>query len=250
MFRYKLTIEYNGAAFFGWQIQDTGTTVQGQIEIALAKFTKQQPRVNGSGRTDSGVHALGQVAHIDLTNEWDPQKMREAANYHLKPDAISILSVELVDENFDARFAATERHYIYRIINRRAPLALDLGLAWHVRQELDAKAMHQAAQYLIGHHDFTTFRSVHCQAKSPIKTVNKVCVTRHDEDIEIEVSARSFMHNQVRSFVGSLKNVGEGRWEPLQIDLALKACNRAECGEVAPAHGLYLAQIDYGQIAH
>ncbi|MCJ8323692.1 MAG: tRNA pseudouridine(38-40) synthase TruA [Rhizobiales bacterium] len=245
MYRYKLTIEYNGAAFFGWQIQDHGTTVQGQIEAALAKFTQQQPRVNGSGRTDSGVHALGQVAHFELTKQWPPAKIREALNFHLKPDAISILLVEAVDDQFDARFAAKQRHYIYRIINRRAPLAIDKGLAWHVQQPLDIKLMQQAAQYLVGHHDFTTFRSVHCQAKSPIKTVDKVEVTGDGEDIEIEVSARSFMHNQVRSFVGSLKNVGEGRWPPEQMQTALQACDRQQCGEVAPALGLYLVQIDY-----
>lgn len=245
MYRYKLIIEYNGAAFFGWQIQDHGTTVQGQIEAALSKFTKEKPRVNGSGRTDSGVHALGQVAHIDLAKKWAPAKIREALNFHLKPDAISILLVETVDNQFDARFAAKERHYIYRIINRRAPLAIDKGLAWHVQQGLDVELMQAAAQYLVGHHDFTTFRSVHCQAKSPLKTVNKVQVTCHGEDIEIEVSARSFMHNQVRSFVGSLKNVGEGRWQPQQMQMALQACDRQKCGEVAPALGLYLAQIDY-----
>lgn len=245
MFRYKLTIEYNGAAFFGWQIQDEGKTVQGQIEIALSKFTKQQPRVNGSGRTDSGVHALGQIAHIELTDQWDAHKIREAVNYHLKPDAISVINVEPIAAEFDARFSATERHYIYRIVNRRAPLAIDKGLAWHVQKPLDADAMHQAAQYLVGLHDFTTFRSVHCQAKSPIKTVNCVNVTAADEMIEIEVSARSFMHNQVRSFVGSLKNVGEGRWQPKQMQTALEACDRHQCGEVAPAHGLYLVGVDY-----
>lgn len=245
MYRYKLIIEYHGAAFFGWQIQDHGTTVQGQIEIALTKFTKEKPSVKGSGRTDSGVHALGQVAHIDLANQWQPDKIREALNYHLKPDAISILSVVAIDNEFDARFSAKERHYIYRIINRRAPLAIDNGLAWHVQQKLDVGSMQIAAQYLVGHHDFTTFRSVHCQAKSPIKTVNKVQVTSNGEDIEIDVSARSFMHNQVRSFVGSLKNVGEGRWAPEQVQIALQAVNRHECGEVAPARGLYLAQIDY-----
>lgn len=245
MYRYKLTIEYNGAEFFGWQVQDTGRTVQGQIEIALAKFTKQQPKVSGSGRTDSGVHALGQVAHIELETQWDANKIREAVNFHLKPDAISVVEVEAIDDEFDARFSAKQRHYIYRIINRRAPLAIDKGLAWHVRSPLDVAAMHQAAQYLVGLHDFTTYRSVHCQAKSPIKTVDIVNVSGEGETIEIEVSARSFMHNQVRSFVGSLKNVGEGRWQPEQIDIALKACDRHQCGEVAPAHGLYLVQVDY-----
>lgn len=245
MYRYKLTIEYNGQAFFGWQIQDTGKSVQGQLEIALAKFTKEQPRVNGSGRTDSGVHALAQVAHIDLETHWQANKIREAINYHLKPDLISVVDVVEIDDEFNARFSAVERHYIYRIINRRAPLAIDKGLAWHVQAPLNVELMQQAAQYLVGHHDFTTYRSVHCQAKSPIKTVNRVNVTADGETIEIEVSARSFMHNQVRSFVGSLKNVGEGRWKPEQVDVALKACNRHECGEVAPAHGLYLAQIDY-----
>ena len=245
MYRYKLTIEYNGAAFYGWQIQDTGLTIQGQIEAALAKFTKQTPRVNGSGRTDSGVHALGQVAHFDLNMEWDVQKVREALNYHLKPDPISILSVEAVDNDFDARFDAKERHYIYRIINRRSPLALDRGLAWHVQKPLNIKNMQEAAKYLVGHHDFTTFRSVHCQAKSPIKTVNQVIVTGDGEDIQIEVSARSFMHNQVRSFVGSLKSVGEGRWQPIDMKHALEARDRHQCGEVAPAMGLYFVQIEY-----
>lgn len=245
MQRYKLTIEYNGSPFCGWQIQNNGKTVQGQIEAALQKFTKEQPKVAGSGRTDAGVHALGQVAHINLLHPWLPQKIREAINFHLKPDPISILDVVAIDDEFDARFSATERHYIYRIINRRSPLALDNGLAWHVKQPLDVALMQQAAIYLEGHHDFTTYRSVHCQAKSPVKRVNRVRVSRHGDDIEIEVSARSFMHNQVRSFVGSLKNVGEGRWQPKQVDIALKACDRHECGEVAPAMGLYLAQVDY-----
>lgn len=245
MHRYKLTIEYNGAAFYGWQVQDTGITVQGQIEAALAKFTKETPKVNGSGRTDSGVHALGQVAHIELETKWDAQKIREAVNFHLKPDDISVVEAELVGDEFEARFAAKERHYIYRIVNRRAPLAIDKGLAWHVQKPLDVEAMCQAAKFLEGLHDFTTFRSVHCQAKSPIKTVNRVMVSADGENIDIEVSARSFMHNQVRSFVGSLKNVGEGRWQPEQMRVALEACNRHECGEVAPACGLYLVQVDY-----
>lgn len=245
MHRYKLTIEYNGADYYGWQIQDHGKTVQGQIEAALAKFTKQQPRVNGSGRTDSGVHALAQVAHIDLDTAWEPQKIREAVNFHLKSDTISVVEVAAIDAEFDARFSAVERHYIYRIINRRAPLALDQGLAWHVKTPLDVKAMQQAAQYLLGLHDFTTFRSVHCQAKSPVKTINQIQVTAIGDTIEITVSARSFMHNQVRSFVGSLKNVGEGRWPPQQMQVALQAKDRHQCGEVAPAQGLYLAQIDY-----
>ncbi len=243
--RYKLTIEYNGAGFYGWQIQATGKTVQGQIEIALSKFTKQKPRVNGSGRTDSGVHALGQVAHLDLDKSWPVQKLREALNFHLKPDLISILNVELVDEQFDARFSAIRRHYIYKIVNRRSPLAIGAGLAWHVRQPLNVTAMAEAAKYLEGLHDFTTFRSVHCQAKSPIKTVDCLVVSACAEQIEVTVSARSFMHNQVRSFVGSLKNVGEGRWPAKQMQIALKAQDRHQCGEVAPAHGLYFANIEY-----
>jgi tRNA pseudouridine38-40 synthase len=199
----------------------------------------------GAGRTDAGVHALGQVAHIDLGKDWAPEKVRDALNAQLRPDPISVLSCEPVPESFDARFSATARHYLYRIVNRRSPLALDRNRAWNVVHALDAAAMHDAAQRLVGHHDFATFRSTECQAASPVKTLDRLAVARAGEEIRIEASARSFLHNQVRSMVGSLKLVGEGRWTSRDLEQALAAKDRGACGPVAPPSGLYLAKVDY-----
>jgi tRNA pseudouridine38-40 synthase len=245
MARYKLTIEYDGTPFVGWQVQDNGRSVAGAIAEAFGKFAGETPKVFGAGRTDAGVHALGQVAHVDLAREWDTDTVRDALNAHLRPDPISILNVETVAPDFDARFSARARHYLYRIANRRADLALDRDRAWRVIRPLDAKAMHDAAQKLVGHHDFTTFRSTECQAKSPMKTLDRLDVSRDGDEIRIEAQARSFLHNQVRSMVGSLVQVGEGKWSAADLADALAAKDRTHCGPVAPACGLYLVCVDY-----
>lgn len=243
--RYKLTIEYDGTHFNGWQSQADRRAVQDALSAAIEGFCGEKVTVFGAGRTDSGVHALGQVAHIDLEKEAAPDKLRDAVNFHLKPHAVAVLAAEKVGEDFDARFSARRRHYSYRIINRRAPLTVDKDRAWLVHAPLDAGAMHEAGQVLIGKHDFTTFRSAHCQAKSPVKTMDEVSVSRYGEEIEIVCRARSFLHNQVRSIVGSLKQVGEGRWSAADMRRALEAADRAACGPVAPPQGLYLFQVDY-----
>ncbi|GAK45306.1 tRNA pseudouridine synthase A [Tepidicaulis marinus] len=243
--RYKLTIEYDGTHFNGWQSQADRRAVQDALSAAIEGFCGEKVTVFGAGRTDSGVHALGQVAHIDLEKEAPPDKLRDAVNFHLKPHAVAVLAAEKVGEDFDARFSARRRHYSYRIINRRAPLTVDKDRAWLVHAPLDAGAMHEAGQVLIGKHDFTTFRSAHCQAKSPVKTMDEVSVSRYGEEIEIVCRARSFLHNQVRSIVGSLKQVGEGRWSAADMRRALEAADRAACGPVAPPQGLYLFQVDY-----
>jgi tRNA pseudouridine38-40 synthase len=243
--RYKLTIEYDGTHFNGWQSQADRRAVQDALSAAIEGFCGEKVTVFGAGRTDSGVHALGQVAHIDLEKEAPPDKLRDAVNYHLKPHAVAVLAAEKVGADFDARFSARRRHYSYRIINRRAPLTVDKDRAWLVHAPLDAGAMHEAGQVLIGKHDFTTFRSAHCQAKSPVKTMDEVSVSRYGEEIEIVCRARSFLHNQVRSIVGSLKQVGEGRWSAADMRRALEAADRAACGPVAPPQGLYLFQVDY-----
>lgn len=248
MARFKLTIEYDGTNFVGWQRQNKGTSVQQSIEEAILKFCGQDVRVHGAGRTDAGVHARGQVAHIDLAQEWAAQRVREAINFHLKPARIAIVEVEAVADAFEARFSATMRHYVYRIIDRRAPLALDGAHAWHVLSRLDEGAMHEGAQYLIGKHDFTTFRASLCQAKSPIRSIETITVTRDGDELQVRVSALSFLHNQVRSIVGSLALVGRGKWAPAEMGAALAACERARCGPVAPALGLYLTQVEYPKI--
>ena len=212
MHRYKLILEYDGTPFVGWQMQENGPSVQGALARAIETFSGEVVVPRGAGRTDAGVHALGQTAHMDLVKDWQPDKIRDALNAQLRPDPISVLACERAREDFDARFSAVARHYLYRIIDRRAPLALERMRAWGVFRPLDAEAMHQAAQALIGNHDFTTFRSTECQAKSPTKTLDRLDVSRHGEIIRVETSARSFLHNQVRSMVGSLKLVGEGRW--------------------------------------
>jgi tRNA pseudouridine38-40 synthase len=243
--RYKLTLEYDGTPFVGWQVQDGQMSVQGRLSEAVRAFSGEAAIPRGAGRTDAGVHATGQVAHLDLEKDWAPAKVRDALNAQVRPDPVSVLSCDYVGRGFDARFSAQARHYLYRIVDRRPPLALERNRAWGVFKPLDAEAMHAAAQGLLGHHDFTTFRSAECQAASPAKTLDRLDVSRHGEIIRVEASARSFLHNQVRSMVGSLKCVGEGRWTADQLKKALQACDRAACGPVAPACGLYLVKVDY-----
>ena len=243
--RYKLTIEYDGSPFVGWQIQDNGPSVQAALQTAIQGFCGEEIVPYGAGRTDAGVHATGQVAHIDLPRDYSARTVRNALNQHLKPSPIAILQVEQVNADFDARFSARKRHYRYHIINRRPPLTLMKKRAWLVHVDLDAHAMHQAAQLLLGKHDFTAFRSINCQAKSPVKTLASLTVTRQDQSIFITASARSFMHNQVRSIAGSLKMVGEGKWPVEQMRDVLESKDRAACGPVAPAHGLYFTKVDY-----
>ncbi|MGB6537650.1 MAG: tRNA pseudouridine(38-40) synthase TruA [Xanthobacteraceae bacterium] len=243
--RYKLTIEYDGTPYVGWQAQDNGASVQGLLSDAIAAFTGERVTVSGAGRTDAGVHALGQVAHVDLNKDWDNDTVRDAINFHLRPQPIAVLAAQRVDADFDARFSATRRHYLYRISNRRADLALEINRAWRVPRPLDTDAMHEAAQTLLGRHDFTTFRASECQAKSPVKTLDRFDVFRDGEDVRVTASARSFLHHQVRSMVGSLLHVGEGKWRADDLSRALAACNRSACGQVAPPHGLYLVRVEY-----
>ena len=243
--RYKLIIEYDGTPFVGWQMQDNGPSVQERLATAIKAFSGEDVVPRGAGRTDAGVHALGQVAHVDLAKDWEPEKIRDAVNGQLRPDPISVLTCERALQDFDARLSATARHYLYRIVDRRAPLALERNRAWGVFRSLDAETMNEAAQVLVGHHDFTTFRSTECQAKSPIKTLDLLAVSRHGEIIRIEAKARSFLHNQVRSMVGSLKLVGEGKWSARDLKAALEGRDRAACGPVAPPQGLYLVKVDY-----
>jgi tRNA pseudouridine38-40 synthase len=243
--RYKLTLEYDGTPFVGWQLQENGPSVAGALTEAIERFAGERPDVAGAGRTDAGVHAQGQVTHVDLEKEWDTDTVRDALNAHLRPLPIAVISAERVADDFHARFSATARHYRYRIVNRRADLALDRERAWRIGKPLDAGDMHAAAQKLVGNHDFTTFRSAECQAKSPVKTLDRLDVAREGEEIRIEASARSFLHHQVRSMVGSLALVGEGRWSAGDLAQALAAKDRAACGPVAPAHGLYLVRVDY-----
>jgi tRNA pseudouridine38-40 synthase len=243
--RYKLILEYDGTPFVGWQMQDNGPSVQGRLASAIKAFSGEDTIPRGAGRTDAGVHALGQVAHFDLAKDWATDKVRDALNAHVRPDPISVLACERVADDFDARFSATARHYLYRIVTRRGPLALDRNRGWHVVHALDAAAMNVAAQGLVGNHDFTTFRSAECQAASPVKTLDRLAVTQTGDEVRIEASARSFLHNQVRSMVGSLKLVGEGKWTAADLKRALDARDRGACGPVAPACGLYLAKVDY-----
>jgi tRNA pseudouridine38-40 synthase len=245
MHRYMLTLEYDGTSFVGWQMQENGPSVQSRLIEAVKAFSGEHVIPRGAGRTDAGVHALGQVSHFDLAKDWEPDKVRDALNAQLRPDPISVLNCERAAEDFDARFSAKARHYLYRIVDRRAPLALERNRAWGVFRPLDAEAMHEAARTLIGNHDFTTFRSTECQAPSPVKTLDRLEISRHGEVIRIEVSARSFLHNQVRSMVGSLKLVGDGRWTERDLKQALEARDRNACGPVAPPCGLYLVKVDY-----
>ena len=245
--RYKMVVEYDGTPYVGWQRQENGHSVQAAVEAAILSLTSETVVIRGAGRTDSGVHALGQVVHADLSREWAPFKLRNALNAHLMmaSEKVSIIDIDRVSDDFDARFSALRRHYLYRIISRRAPLAMEAKRAWWVSKDLDHEAMHAAAQMLVGHHDFTTFRSAHCQAASPIRTLDRLDVTRQGELIEIRASAQSFLHNQIRSFAGTLKLAGEGKMSPQDVRAALEARSRAACGPVAPPEGLYFMQVDY-----
>jgi tRNA pseudouridine38-40 synthase len=245
MARYKMTIEYDGGPFAGWQLQANAPTVQGVLENAFFTLTGTRPVVHAAGRTDAGVHARGQVAHVDLDREWDPRVLRNAINAHLRPHPVSVLGVEIVGDDFHARLKAVRRYYLYRIANRPAPLALERGKAWWRPVLLNHEAMHEAAQALVGKHDFTTFRAAECQAQSPVKTLDHIAVTREDDMIDITVDARSFLHHQVRSIVGSLKLVGEGKWPIGEVEAALLARDRTRCGPVAPPTGLYLMRVVY-----
>lgn len=243
--RYRLIIEYDGGPFCGWQIQENQLSIQGALEDAVAAINGAPARVNGAGRTDAGVHALGQIAHVDIEKTLPPGRFRDGLNAHLRPLPIGVLAADVVPDSFEARFSAIRRHYRYRIVNRRANLAIDAGKVWRVPRPLDAEAMHVAAQRLLGKHDFTTFRDTECQAKSPEKTLDQLDVARYGDEVEIVTSARSFLHSQVRSMVGSLVWVGEGRWSAGDLRDALDARDRRACGPVAPPDGLYLVQVDY-----
>jgi len=243
--RYKLTIEYRGTPFCGWQKQDNGRAVQQAVEEAIRAVEPDAPSIIAAGRTDAGVHALGQVAHCELSRAWDLNRLRRSINHFLHPEPVSIVEVEPVSEAFHARFDAQARHYLYRVLARPARPALLSGLVWHVHKPLDIEAMRGGAAHLIGHHDFTTFRSVHCQSASPVKTLDALDITQVDGEIRFHVRARSFLHNQVRSFVGTLVQVGTGRWPPAQVAEALAAADRAACGPVAPPDGLYLERVIY-----
>jgi tRNA pseudouridine38-40 synthase len=243
--RYKLTIEYDGAPFCGWQIQADQLTVQGVLTTAVEALTGDTVLVQGAGRTDAGVHARAQVAHVDLAKEWSTDTVRDGLNAHLRPHPVAVLAAERVSDDFNARMSAVKRHYLYRILNRRPDLALDRGHAWRVARPLDVAAMQEAAQRLVGRHDFTTFRSTECQAKSPVKTLDRLDVARDGDAVNVRASARSFLHNQVRSMVGSLVYVGEGKWSAADLARALAARDRTACGQVAPPDGLYLMQVEY-----
>ncbi|MDB3953938.1 tRNA pseudouridine(38-40) synthase TruA [Alphaproteobacteria bacterium] len=245
MTRWKITIEYDGGPFVGWQRQAEGVSVQGSIEAAIEKFSQEKATLYGAGRTDSGVHALAQVAHFEIAKKVGADTVRDALNFHLKALPIAILSAEMVNNAFNARVSATARHYRYRILNRRSPATLLIGRVWHLPQSLNVGAMHDAAQFLVGHHDFTSFRATSCQSKSPIKTLDRLTVNRNADEIIIEASARSFLHHQMRNFVGTLKLVGDGKWSRQDVKEALDAKRRAAAGPTAPSDGLYLLRVDY-----
>jgi len=248
MQRFKLIIEYDGRPFSGWQRQENAPSVQAVMEKAARKIAADSDEeivVQGSGRTDAGVHARGQVAHIDLEREISADNLQGALNYHMKPHPVVVLHAEAVSDNFHARFSAVKRHYIYRIINRRAALTVDTGLAWHVKTPLDAEAMHEAAQSLVGKHDFTTFRHIHCQSPSPIKTLDYLSVSRDGNEIQLKAGAKSFLHHQIRSITGTLQMVGLGKWSRRDLEAALEAKDRAALGFNAPPDGLYFDRVEY-----
>ncbi|MBY5987542.1 tRNA pseudouridine(38-40) synthase TruA [Roseovarius atlanticus] len=247
--RYALKVEYHGAPFAGWQRQADQPSVQGAIEDALARLEPGPHTIAAAGRTDAGVHGLAQVAQCDMAKDWDPFRLSEALNYHLKPLPVAILDCAQVADDWHARFSAIERRYLFRLLVRRAPATHDKGLVWRVQNALDVEAMRQGAAHLVGHHDFTTFRSTICQAKSPVKTMDEIAISQVEglggREIQFRLRARSFLHNQVRSIVGTLERVGAGAWAPDQVKAALEARDRAACGPVCPPQGLYLAGVGY-----
>jgi tRNA pseudouridine38-40 synthase len=243
--RYKLILEFDGGPFVGWQRQDNGRSVQGALEEAAQKFSGERVTVFSAGRTDAGVHATAMPAHLDLEKSKPPGVVRDALNFHLKPEPIAVLESDVAADDFHARFSAIARRYRYRIVNRRAPLTLDAGRAWRIAPPLDAQAMHAAAQVLVGRHDFTTFRASTCQAETPVKTLSAIAVLRRGDDVFIETAARSFLHHQVRSMVGSLAEVGMGRWSAGDFEAAFRAADRTRCAQVAPPEGLYFIGADY-----
>lgn len=244
--RYRLTLEYDGTELAGWQRQDNGASVQGLLEAAFEKYCQEKVTLVAAGRTDAGVHALAQVAHVDLERPREPDEIRDAVNFHLKPARVAILEADEAPADFHARFSATGRRYLYRIVNRRAPLVLDHDRAWALTRPIDAEAMHRAAQVLVGQHDFSSFRDAQCQAKSPVKTLDRLDVSRIGEVISVRAEARSFLHHQVRNMVGTLKLVGEGKWTEADVAAALAARDRSAAGQTAPAVGLYLTGVSYG----
>lgn len=243
--RYRITVEYDGTPYVGWQRQANGPSVQGALEAAILAMTGETLSLRGAGRTDAGVHAVGQVAHFDLSRTWRPDVIRDGLNAYLVDESVAILEAEEVPDGFDARFSAKGRHYLYRLIDRRPPPVLERHRVWHRRDRLDVDLMNRGAALLLGTHDFTTFRSAHCQSKSPVKTLDRLEATRIGDVVEVRASARSFLHNQVRSMVGSLERVGLGKWPPEKIAEALAARDRAACAAVAPPWGLYLVGVDY-----
>ncbi|MFD1911426.1 tRNA pseudouridine(38-40) synthase TruA [Halodurantibacterium flavum] len=249
--RYALQIEYDGAPFAGWQRQADQPSVQAAVEAALRRLEPDAPGIAAAGRTDAGVHATAQVAHCDLARDWDPFRLSEALNHHLRPQPVAILQAARVAEDFHARFSAVERRYLFRLVSRRAPVTHDRGLVWQVRHPLDLAPMQEGARHLLGRHDFTTFRSSMCQAESPVKTLDELTITEHPvpqgSEFRFFLRARSFLHNQVRSFVGTLERVGAGGWAPDDVRRALEARDRAACGPVCPPQGLYLCGVGYPQ---
>ncbi|MGH6889441.1 MAG: tRNA pseudouridine(38-40) synthase TruA [Rhizomicrobium sp.] len=243
--RYRLTLEYDGGGFAGWQRQENAPSVQASLEESVWRLSAERVTVTGAGRTDAGVHALAQVAHFDLGKSFEPEKLRDALNYHLRPHPVAVIEAQIATPDFHARFSAVGRTYLYRILNRRAAPALQRGRVWHVARKLDSDRMQAATRYLLGQHDFTTFRAAECQARSPVKTLDVLSVHSENGELHIVARARSFLHRQIRSIAGTLKLVGEGKWRPEDVGEALAARDRSRCGAVAPPEGLYLVSVDY-----